>query len=69
MATNKSEHQADVKRVVKESEWAYEQICDDQPLGRILNELMRRGLSRREAVVCVEQAQAEKGGYDGNHRI
>jgi len=48
-----------VRRIADQCDWTYDQVWNEVPVGEILNELMRRGLSRREAVICVEQAQKE----------
>ena len=39
--------------------WTYDQVWHDVPVGEILNELLRRGLTRGEAAALVMKAQAE----------
>ena len=51
--------QEQARRVADQVDWAYDQLWNDRPIGEVLNVLMDRGLTRREAVICVEQAQKE----------
>ena len=48
-----------IKRIAEQVDWAYDQLWHERPVGEVLNVLLARGLTRKEAIVCVEQAQKE----------
>ena len=53
---------ASIRRISDQVDWTYDQLWNERPIGEILNVLLARGLSKREAVVCLRQAQEEMKG-------